>query len=77
MSDVWSYAEVAEHLGVSDGTVRAYKHRGYLPRPDGVLGKSPWWRPATIIQWQQQRPGQGARHGDKTPPVPAPDHATD
>ena len=34
----WTTAEVAAHLGVSVGTVRAYSSRGQMPPPDGRLG---------------------------------------
>ncbi|HNV40592.1 MAG TPA: hypothetical protein PLI84_10410 [Ornithinibacter sp.] len=66
----WTYADVAAHLGIEQATARSYKHRGYLPPPDGVLGSTPWWRPETITSWT--RPGRGART-DIVPLVDRPD----
>lgn len=60
-TDFWDLADVAEHWGVSPQTIRTYRSRGRgeLPDPDKVFGRSPVWRPSTIINFQ--RPGQGAR----------------
>ena len=48
----WSVAEVATYLGVRPSTVTAYRSRGQMPQPDGRVGRSPWWRPATIRAWR-------------------------
>lgn len=60
-ADYWTLRDIADHWGVSYNTVRTYRARGRgeLPEPDAVFGRSPAWRPATIINFQ--RPGQGAR----------------
>lgn len=60
-ADYWTLRDIADHWGVSYHTVRTYRARGRgeLPEPDAVFGRSPAWRPATIIRFQ--RPGQGAR----------------
>ncbi|UXY28553.1 helix-turn-helix transcriptional regulator [Streptomyces sp. HUAS TT20] len=60
-ADYWTIAEVAEHWGVNEQTIRAYRSRGRgeLPAPDKTFGRSPVWRPATIIRFQ--RLGQGTR----------------
>jgi len=60
-ADYWTLRDIADHWGVSYNTVRTYRARGRgeLPEPDAVFGRSPAWRPATIIRFQ--RPGQGAR----------------
>lgn len=50
--DQWSPAEVARYLGIGASTVRAYAARGQMPVPDGRLGRTPWWRPATIVAWR-------------------------
>lgn len=55
----WGVADVAAHLGVRPGTVRAYVARGQMPPPDGRLGRTPWWWAASIQEWT--RPGQGSR----------------
>lgn len=61
MTEQWTYADVAQHLGVTVQTLYAYKRDGRLPEPDGMLGQVPWWKPATIHKWQAQRPGRGRR----------------
>ncbi len=70
-TDYWTTADVAEYWGVTVQTIRTYRSRkrGELPEPDRIFGRSPAWKPATIINFQ--RPGQGARtdlHGK--PPAP-------
>ena len=58
-------AGVAARLGVQRRTVEAYRHHiqyGF-PEPDGRLGRTPWWKPATIDAWQKARPGQGRGGG--------------
>lgn len=59
----WTYAEVAAHLRVSAATARKYASDGRLPAPDGRLGVTPWWWPATIRAWQKARPGRGVGGG--------------
>ena len=57
--------DVAARLGVKPRTVEAYRHHiqyGF-PEPDGRLGRTPWWKPATIDDWQKGRPGQGRGGG--------------
>lgn len=60
-ADYWTVADIADHWGVTLQTVRTYRSRkrGELPEPDNVFGRSPVWKPATIINFQ--RAGQGAR----------------
>jgi hypothetical protein len=60
-ADYWTVADIADHWGVTPATVRTYRSRkrGELPEPDKVFGRSPVWKPATILNFQ--RPGQGAR----------------
>lgn len=62
-AEQWTAAEVAAHLGVTAATWRTYVHRGEAPRPDGYLGRTPWWRPATVAAWDAARPGQGVGGG--------------
>lgn len=58
-------AGVAARLGVQRRTVEAYRHHTQygFPEPDGRLGRTPWWKPATIDAWQKGRPGQGRGGG--------------
>jgi hypothetical protein len=60
-ADYWTVSDIAEYWDVSPQTIRSYRSRGRgeLPQEDKVFGRSPVWRPATIINFQ--RPGQGAR----------------
>lgn len=60
-AEYWTVAEIAEHWGVKEQTVRSYRSRkrGELPEPDRIYGRTPLWKPATIIGFV--RPGQGAR----------------
>lgn len=52
-----SRAEVADRIHVRSATLSRYK----LPEPDAMVGDTRGWLPETIDQWQQDRPGQGAR----------------
>ena len=62
MSDQWTMAEVAAHLGIAAQSVRRYRVRdASFPAPDGKLGRTPWWRPDTIKAWQAARPGRIGR----------------
>jgi len=59
MDEQWTIREVAAHLEVAAGTVRGYLSREQMPKPDGRLGRTPWWWRSTIEGWA--RPGRGAR----------------
>lgn len=54
---------VANHLGISPHTAKKYADEGRLPDPDAITGDGPratrGWLPATIDQWQANRPGRG------------------
>lgn len=52
-----SRTQVAERIGVSPGALSRYK----LPEPDVMIGNVRGWLPATIDQWNEARPGRGAR----------------
>ncbi|MFJ9420710.1 helix-turn-helix transcriptional regulator [Streptomyces sp. NPDC101249] len=60
-AEYWTVDDIAEHWSVKVGTVRSYRSRkkGELPEPDQVYGRTPLWKPSTIIDFK--RPGQGAR----------------
>ena len=62
MSDQWTMAEVAAHLGIAAQSVRRYRVRdASFPAPDGKLGRTPWWRPETIEAWSMDRTGRTGR----------------
>lgn len=54
---------VAERLGITEVTWRAYKTRGGTPPPDLRLGHVDCWQPATIDAWHAARRGAGWRKG--------------
>jgi predicted DNA-binding transcriptional regulator AlpA len=62
-------AEVAKLLGVQEASVRKYASldrstgKRRMPAPDGHLGRTPYWYPATVEAWQASRPGQGVGGG--------------
>jgi hypothetical protein len=55
--ELWSYVEIAAHLGVRPETVKSYRRQGVMPEPDVVsaLGK-PRWYADTIRAWTARRP---------------------
>lgn len=63
MSDQLTTADVASVLGVTSATVRSYSARGVMPKPDGHLGRTPWWHRSTVEKWKAARPGQGVGGG--------------
>lgn len=59
---------VAEVIGVTVATARTYRDDGRLPEPDGLIGRTQWWRRATIEKWHAKRPGSPGRpRGDQRP----------
>lgn len=52
---LYGYRDIAAELGISEGTLRNYRKRGYMPPPDVMLADRPRWRKATIEDWRQQR----------------------
>ncbi|MFC1419343.1 helix-turn-helix transcriptional regulator [Streptacidiphilus cavernicola] len=56
-TELWSYTEIAAHIGVKAATVKSYRRHGVLPEPDVVtiLGQ-PRWYASTIRAWTARRP---------------------
>jgi predicted site-specific integrase-resolvase len=52
MSNMLTLTEVADHLGLSVGTVSAYRTRGKMPKPDLQYGRTPLWKLQTIKTWR-------------------------
>lgn len=68
----WTPADVAAHLGVTPGTVHSYRSTGRLPEAEQRFGATPAWRPATVIEWDQQRPSSRRKAlGSSTPDLVA------
>lgn len=59
--EMWSYTEVAAHIGVKRNTVRSYRKAALMPPPDLVEGGRPYWRAATIRDWAARRPGNNRK----------------
>lgn len=55
----WTTSDVAAYLGVRPATVSTYRMRDQMPAPDQKLGRTQLWRPNTIIEWNESRPGRG------------------
>jgi transposase-like protein len=49
-----SYKDLARRWGVSTNTLRVWRHRGKLPEPDLVIGRSPGWNLETIERVETQ-----------------------
>lgn len=65
-ADWWTIDDVAAYLGVKPESARRYRgrplERGGLPAEDRMFGRTPAWKPQTVITWNEgQRAGQGAR----------------
>lgn len=54
-------SDIAELLEVARDTIAAYRHRGYLPEPQAVIGRTPVWSRPIVRQWMECRPGNGWR----------------
>ncbi|MFT2017001.1 helix-turn-helix transcriptional regulator [Streptomyces sp. 796.1] len=54
--NLWSYQDIAAHIGVQTDTVRSYRKHGLLPTPDVVENGKPFWYADTIRDWVLQRP---------------------
>ncbi|ARZ70032.1 MarR family transcriptional regulator [Streptomyces albireticuli] len=62
---LWSYKEIAAHIGVQTDTVRTYRKHGMLPAPDLTEGGKPYWFADTIRAWVAERPGNRSRRDQK------------
>ncbi|QKV94880.1 MerR family transcriptional regulator [Streptomyces sp. NA02950] len=63
---LWSYKEIAAHIGVQTDTVRSYRKHGLLPPPDLVERGKPFWYADTVRSWVARRPGN--RRGRRDAP---------
>lgn len=59
--DLRTMSDFAAAIGAKPDTIHAYKSRGYLPEPIGIVGSTPVWSAAQIKAWQANRTGQGRR----------------
>ncbi|MFF3327694.1 helix-turn-helix transcriptional regulator [Streptomyces sp. NPDC002889] len=58
---LWSYKEIAAHIGVLTETVRSYRKHGLLPPPDLVEAGMPYWSADTVRAWAARRTGNHPR----------------
>lgn len=58
---LWSYKEIAAHIGVQANTVRSYRKHGLLPPPDVVERGRPYWLADTVRAWVSSRPSNRGR----------------
>lgn len=65
----WTTSDVAAYLGVRPATVSSYHRRSQMPAAEMQVGRTPCWRPRTIIEWHAHRPRPGVG-GRPTPPPP-------
>jgi hypothetical protein len=73
LKEWWTMADIADHWGVELGTIWDYRYQTNhpkthrqapkLPTEDDTIGRTPVWRPQTIIGFE--RPGQGHGGGPK------------
>lgn len=50
---LWTLTDVARECSLSMSTVSAYRARGLMPEPDTQYGRTPLWRPETIMAWRK------------------------
>jgi len=55
-ADWWTAIDCAAYLGITPATWRSYVGRDQAPKPDRTFGHSNAWRPATVQNWDAQRP---------------------
>lgn len=70
----WTLGDVAAYLGVKLVTVHRYRKRprekGGLPPEDYKIGRTPVYRPSTVIAWNKsERAGRGTRTDLNRPPA--------
>jgi hypothetical protein len=53
--------QIAERAYVTKATIDSYRYRGYLPEPQGIVGRTPLWARPIIAHWLAHRPGPGWR----------------
>lgn len=60
--------DVAAMVGVKPSTIRIYRARRTIPAPDAPLSGRLLWRPETIAEWLESRPGHAWNKGMKMGP---------
>lgn len=60
--DQLTTADVAQLAGITPASLARQRLRpGVVPKPDGYLGVTPWWRRSTIEAWLPTRRARGQR----------------
>ena len=54
MTDLVDIEAVAQRLDVQRQTVRMWRYRDLLPKPEWMLNGGPVWRWATIEKWAKE-----------------------
>lgn len=62
MTDTIAYVDIAafaELAGLKPATIHTFRHRGILPEPAFMAGRSPVWTRAQVDAWleSRRRPG--------------------
>lgn len=53
--ELLGYRDIAVLTGISEGTLRNYRRRGYMPVPDVMLADRPRWNRSSIDHWLHLR----------------------
>lgn len=62
--ELWSYAKISEHTGISTGTLRQWRNRDKMPAADYTVGEYLAWAPTTIRNWWEQVSGDQRDDGE-------------
>jgi predicted DNA-binding transcriptional regulator AlpA len=55
MHDWLDTRDIAQEVGLKQETLKKYRLRGAMPKPDRYFGKTPVWSRETITQWHESR----------------------
>lgn len=58
-TDLLTINDLAVLAGVKRRSIDQYLIRGVCPKPDGYVGRTPWWSKETAERWIAERPGRG------------------
>jgi hypothetical protein len=64
---IMGLAEIAAAADVQYRTAVMWRHRGILPKPDGIVTGTPLWRERTVVRWLEdtdRMPDRESHPGD-------------